>query len=590
MRILAAIAVLTLVDAARTGPADAGRGSPTERSEGRGRGGPDPRYVKDLEFIADAVRKEAAALKSKGIDWDEVVKKFRPRFEKCAGDDEHVKNVMELLATLRDSHTGVLDTKAKGLPGKFDGLFGGGLWFGWDSGKFVLRGIMTGHALGTTVPTGSVLVSIGDEPAWLAMERERRRVAQFLGISSDHSFFASLGNRMLPFGDQQQLELQLLLPDKKKKAVTVPRWGPGGKAFYPGEAFLPAGIPWAEGAVAGMITAAPLKKPAYACITGGMDDATAKAFHRALDGIKGSDALVLDCRTMGGGSDAAAWEMNGRFFPKGADNGRHGKIEASGAWQFAGPIVTLQGELDVSSAETFLWAMSETGRAITIGRPTGGWGIIPKRFELPSGLAAIRIGVNDRPTPIKGVRTEGAGWPPDVLIPFGPAVTAVVDPEQQIGLDVLKVLAGGVAIDETRAAFHDLFAGNVAKFRAFAKKAGPQAKGVDLEKWAKIVLDDLKGELALETEALKLEDVVPDAAGAARRLPALAARAKAAGLTAPLAELESAVKAQKAEAGAQQALLELAEPFAPAPDQRKAWLAKHGATKTAKLVRERLWK
>src|SRR5262245_38883739 len=104
----------------------------------------DPKYLKDFEFIADAVRKEAAALKSKSIDWDEVVKKHRPRFERCAGDDEHVRNVMELLATLRDSHTGVLDTKAKGLPGKFDGLFGGGLWFGWDQGKLVVRGIMAG--------------------------------------------------------------------------------------------------------------------------------------------------------------------------------------------------------------------------------------------------------------------------------------------------------------------------------------------------------------------------------------------------------------------------------------------------------------
>jgi Peptidase family S41/Tricorn protease C1 domain len=554
--------------------------------------GPDPRYVKDFEFLVDAVRKEAAAIKTKGIDWDDAVKTFRPRFEKCASDAEHVKNVMELLATLRDSHTGVLDHKVKGesLPGKFDGLFGGGLWFGWDQGKFVLRGIMAGHPLGTSAPLGSVLLAVGGEPAWLAMERERRRVARFLGLSSDHSFFASLGNRLLPFGDRQELEIELLLPDRKKKTVTVPRWGPGGKAFYPGEAFLPEGIKRAEGAVAGMIAAPPIKKAAYACITGSMDDATAKAFHAALDGVKAADALILDCRTMGGGSDAAAWEMNGRFFPKGADNGRHGKIEPSGGWQFAGPVVVLQGELDVSSAETFLWAMSETGRAVTVGRATGGWGIIPKRFELPSGLAAIRIGVNDRPTPIKGAHTEGVGWPPDVLVPFGPEITALGDPAQQIGLDVLRVLAAGVPVDETRAAFRDLFAGNVAKFRAFAKKAGGTAKGVDLEKWAKLVLDDLKAELALETEALKVEGVVPDAAGASRRLPALAARAKAAGLSAPLAELEAALKAQKAEVAAQQALLDLADPFAPAADQKKAWLAKHGGTRTGKLVRERVWK
>jgi hypothetical protein len=53
-------------------------------------------------------------------------------------DLDHVKNVMALLALLQDSHTGVL-------------------WFGWESGRFALRGIMDGHALATTLPLGSVL-------------------------------------------------------------------------------------------------------------------------------------------------------------------------------------------------------------------------------------------------------------------------------------------------------------------------------------------------------------------------------------------------------------------------------------------------
>ena len=92
------------------------------------------------------------------------------------------------------------------------------------------------------MPLGSVLVEIGGEPAWLALERERRRVAQFQGISSDHSFFASLGNRMLPFGEQAaDRDRAAPARPREDKAVTVARWGPGGKAFYPGEAFLPDG-------------------------------------------------------------------------------------------------------------------------------------------------------------------------------------------------------------------------------------------------------------------------------------------------------------------------------------------------------------
>jgi hypothetical protein len=284
-----------------------------------------------------------------------------------------------------------------------------------------------------------------------------------------------------------------------------------------------------------------------------------------------------------------AWRMNGRFFGKGADNGRHGRIAASGSWQHDGPVVLLQGESDVSSAETFIWAMTETNRAISVGRPTGGWGIIPKRFECPSGLVTFRLGVNDRPTPIKGVHTEGAGWPPDVLVPFGPEMCALGNPENQVALEILRVLAAGLPLEATRSAFHDLFAGNLAAFRAFSKNAGAKAKGFEGEKLATLVGDDLKAEMKLEVLLLRGESA-PDALGAARRLPALAARAKAAGFGSQLAELEAAVKGAKAEAAAQEALLALPDPrFKATPEQRKAWLAKHGATKTGGVVRE-MWK
>jgi hypothetical protein len=555
-------------------------------------GGGDPRYLRDFEFIVDVVKREAAALKTKGIDWDAVAKRFRPRFEKAADDGEHVRNVMELLATLRDSHTGVVESKVQqaALPGKFDGLFGAGLWFGWDQGKTVLRGVMKGHAKAAELPLGSILVEIAGEPAWLALERERRRVAQFQGISSDHSFFASLGNRMLPFGERQEIEIAILTPAGKTRTVAVARWGPGGKAFQPGEAFLPEGTAWAEGAIATMTDGGFGKKVGFLEVTGGMDERTAGAFDQALDRLKGLEALLLDCRAMGGGSDDAAWRMNGRFFPKGADNGTHGKIAASGGWQFDGPVVLLQGSIDVSSAETFIWAMTETGRAVSVGRPTGGWGIIPKRFECPSGLVSFRLGVNDRPTPIKGVHTEGTGWPPDVLVPFGPEITALGDPENRIALEILRVLAAGVPVDAARAAFRDLFAGNASAFRSFAKGAAAKVKGFDGEKLAALVLDDLRGEMKLELALLRGESP-PDVLGASRRLPALLARARAAGLATQAAELEQAVKAAKAASAAQEALLAFAgASFSPTADQKKAWLAKHGGTLLGAFVRERLWK
>jgi len=107
------------------------------------------------------------------------------------------------------------------------------------------------------------------------------------------------------------------------------------------------------------------------------------------------EALLLDCRRMGGGTDACAWDMAGRFYPKGVSNGLHGRIAPSGSRQFDGPVVMLQDEVEISSAETFTWAMSETERCVSVGRPTGGWGIIPKGYSCPSGIVSFRLGVNE---------------------------------------------------------------------------------------------------------------------------------------------------------------------------------------------------
>lgn len=551
------------------------------------------RYAKDFDFLVDTVKQHAALLRAKKIDWDAVAKEFEPRFAACADDVAHVRNVMEMLATLKDSHTGVLDSKVdwSKLPGKFDGLYGGGLWFGFDDGKFVLRAWMKDHALKDQLVAGSLLLAIDGMPAWLAMEKEHRRVASFQGISSAHSFFASLGNRMLPFGDKQQVELLLLVPEGpagKVRKVQCGRWGPGGKAFYPAEAFLPEGTSHAEGAVSAAIETPFAKNAGWIKITGSMDDATVKAFDATFDARKGMTALFLDCRGMGGGSDDCAWTMCGRLFPKATANGNQRRLEPTGSWQFDGPAVMLQDETEVSSAETFTWALSETGRVISVGRPTGGWGIIPQRFDLPSGLASFRIGVNDRGTPVRGIHTEGVGWPPDVPISFGPELCALPDPERVLGEAILAALASGQSVAATRDAFHALFAdGNVKAFRAWA--AGVKnAKGFDAERLVKLAVADLKGELALEEAALNQDDAPPDPLSAQRRAARLQSRAKSAGVA---TSLDGALKALKSEAAAQDALLATLDARFEASDKaRKAFLAKHGNTRTGKYARETLWR
>jgi hypothetical protein len=538
------------------------------------------KYEQDFEFIRDTVRQHGAAVKSKKIDWKAACARLRPLFEKCTDDAEHVKNCMRLLATLQDSHTGVTRHTAdsKRIPSKWQGLYGGGLWIGWDNGLCFLQGLMKGHQLTGTVPQGSVLDTIGGEPAWLAMEREKRRITLYSGSSSDHSLFGPLDNRFLPFGEKRTLEIVFLTPDGKTKKANVARWGPGGKAFYPGTATLPDGIPWAKGAVSSML-AFKWGKVGYLRITGSQDQQTVRAFHAAFDRLKGIEALLLDCRRMGGGSDGCAWEMAGRFFPKGVNNGLHGRIAPSGRWQFDGAIVMLQDETEISSAETFTWAMSETERCVSVGRPTGGWGIIPKGYACPSRIVSFRLGVNDRPTPIRRIHTEGIGWPPDVLVPYGPVLCALPDPVFEIGAEVLRTLHAGESRKKTVAGFHAIFHG----------KPDKKDKGA----LRKLARKDLERRLAVETALLKLErDLGPvDALGASRRFEMLAPRAKAAGIKGALTRLTKAINSAKSEIAAQQAFLEMTDASFQASDaDQKRFLAKYKKSAIARFAKERLWR
>jgi len=555
---------------------------------------PRARYLEDFEFIQKTVAQNSAALRrQKRLDWKRICAGTRPAFESCGDDVSHVKNAMRMLAFLGDSHTGVTRYSVKGdLPSKWDGLFGGGLWFGWEQGRFILRGVMKGHALGNTVPPGSILLAIDDRPAWLAMALEKRRITTFQGSSSDHSLFASLGNRMLPFGTQQQIDLIFMKPDRKTTKVQVRRWGPGGKAFYPWVVQFPKGVEWQKGAVSKMLQLPWSKKVGWLRITGSMDQQTAMVFHRAFDALRGMETLILDCRGMGGGGDAAAWEMCGRFFVKAVANGSQRKLTPTGSWQFNGPVVMLQDETEISSAETFTWALSETQRVVSVGRPTGGWGIIPKGFSCPSGLLSFRLGVNDRPTPIRGIRTEGVGWPPDILIPHGPEFCASADPSGDVGREVLWLLHAGVPREQLVTGFQTLFAGDVAGFRKKAGAFAKRAKGFRPDALAKRVLADLDATLEMETAILRDRKSPPaDAVGVTRRLDDLVARAKRAKLTKKATVLKKTAQAARTEAVAQEALLHLFDAGeAEDPKKRAAFLRKHGKTKVAAWARDALFR
>lgn len=549
-------------------------------------------YMKDFAFIKQTVGAQSAALRKHKIDWRGACKQMEPLFKACQSDADHVKNISRLLAVLKDSHTSITRTSVgrDGLPSKWDGLYGGGLWFAWEDGRIMLRGIMDRHPLAKTLPAGSALVQIEGLPAWLVMARERARIARYSGISSDHSLFSSMGNRFLPFGDKRQLSLDFLTPDLKWQTVKVGPWGPGGKAFYPYTVQFPEGLSYVKGAVSKMLSMPWCDKVGYLRITGSMDTATTAAFHKAFDALKGMEALILDCRSMGGGSDYPAWEMAGRLLSKKVAYGRSRQLTPSGSWQFSGPVVMLQNETEVSSAETFTWAVSETRRVVSVGRPTGGWCIIPRIFKCPSGLVDFRLGVTDRRTPLKGILTEGIGWPPDIQIPYGPVFCGLKDPTRQVGLEILSLLHAGLDQKSAVALYQQLFSGQYKSFQKSAAKIKSKAPRWRFDATMQLAMKDLQATCALELALINHSKLpAPDVLGASKRIKALSEKVKNAGKKTLTSNLDKMLRSSRAraEAAAQEMALKLMSLEPPLLEKAKAaFLKKHGKTRIGQLIQK----
>jgi len=393
-------------------------------------------YYKDFEYIQKTVKSRYPCLKKKKIDWKKICKEMAPEFKKCKDDKTHILNAHKMLAFLKDSHTGITRSSVTVSTPGFDGIYSGGLWIASDRGRLVLRALSDGHDLGRKIQPGAELLTILDRPAKVAHQELRNKLKEYSGWSSDHFLDARISVQFFHF-TKDPLPLEFLNPDGSLAEVKLTKRGSGGKGISRIKTTLPDGLAAKGLAVSKMVT----KDIGYIRILGGMNAKTQKAFFKAFDDLREAKGVLLDCRGMGGGGDGAAWAIAGRFYPKQANLGINGILKPSGDWQFDGPVVMLQDEREMSSAETFTWSMTETGRVVSVGRTTGGATIIPSSFDAPSGLFSFRMGCSDRPTPIKQIRPEGLGTPPDVIVPYEPHLLKKYnDPIYEVAKDIVVLL------------------------------------------------------------------------------------------------------------------------------------------------------
>jgi hypothetical protein len=157
----------------------------------------------------------------------------------------------------------------------------------------------------------------------------------------------------------------------------------------------------------------------------------------ALEHLRDTDALVLDVRMNGGGSDALALELAGRFtdedVPFGAHRFRSGPghsdlgpwtehvLKPRGSWHYGKPVYLLVGPGCFSSNETFIAAMRELPHVTVAGDTTGGSSGNPTEFPLVVGERdtnwkyAVPRWIE---VLLDGTVIEWNGIAPDVVVPY----------------------------------------------------------------------------------------------------------------------------------------------------------------------------
>jgi hypothetical protein len=152
-----------------------------------------------------------------------------------------------------------------------------------------------------------------------------------------------------------------------------------------------------------------------------------EVFDEVLAHIIDTKGMIVDLRFNGGGSETLARQVAGRFcdqeyvysLSQYRSGPRHSdlspkyerKCGPSGPWYYTGPVVVLQGQKTMSSAESFVFMLAQCPQVTTLGDRTAGSSGNPRRVDAGAGIVAnlprwLDMGPDGRPIEKVGIDPE----------------------------------------------------------------------------------------------------------------------------------------------------------------------------------------
>ncbi|MFM7321721.1 MAG: S41 family peptidase [Armatimonadota bacterium] len=344
-----------------------------------------------------------------GLDWDKVRATYGPKIRAAKSDSATFALLRAMIGELKLSHFEIIPADTTVDSGRSHGDGDPGLTISLIEGKAVITAVEEGSPAATAgVKPGSVVVAIDDRKLAPMLSRIHARKTK---PAREQVEVRGMTRSLLSGAVGKPVKLEL----EGGQTSFVDRRAPKGER---------SGVGNLEGVPAFVESRVLPGGWGYLRFNVFLVDPSMALIRSAIEGFAAVPGLIIDLRGNPGGVGGMAPGIVGMLTPKGRDDRNLGTMKMRGGEikfainpqppYYSGPVAVLVDEMSLSTSEILAGGLQESGRAVVVGRATGGM-VLPSNIEKLPGGALFQYAVADFRTP-KGVLLEGRGVLPDIPV------------------------------------------------------------------------------------------------------------------------------------------------------------------------------